>query len=599
MSTKLIEDAVSMNNKQPPDKGGSEHPLSSISEPSDNDVLYGRGGRNNVHTGNKQFLDEVEKYYAAYNIAADSSQKYDITLDIVKRWRAQDPPGRFLMLDEETKLWYDVGDQKARSKTSQAMRDVATKKKREMQGSNGAIVPTRETNVMSSDFHDEISTPSEAPCTKNGSAITKIPSSSKRSFPEMNLPLKGTHIKKNIGGVGSVKLNSRDEVKSMKIKQESSESASKRAKHEHQFTHSPYSSNGHIITNAKQSATVDQWLMTHLPDLNRSNVLKYSAKLIGRGFDSIGVLDLVKEEDLDFMKMAHRRLLLRSLPSGNRETFNIKAIQESCESAMKIKHEELLHGDQSPQPNTPVKAAHLAIKDIFEPDENDCMFGRGNRSNTHIGNRRWHEEIGKYKAEYSAASDDSEKLKITKGIVKRWRARGGRFLKQDLNTKLWYDVGDQRARLKTSQAMRDAKAPPMITYIDDSGFGPTVKLVSMDGVEFILPYTAAKISQTAKDAQGIDGDDSKDPEKPFDVNILNVKSKCLEKVVEYLNHYLKEPMDEIKTPLEENTFEGCVKQQWYQDFVVGVDQAMLFDLVKAANYMVISKFQNSDCRLIV
>ena len=126
--------------------------------------------------------------------------------------------------------------------------------------------------------------------------------------------------------------------------------------------------------------------------------------------------------------------------------------------------------------------------------------------------------------------------------------------------------------------------------------GPSVKLISRDGVEFTLPYKAAKLSHTVKDAQGID-DDTEDPEKPEDVNILNVDSQCLEKVVEYLNHYMKEPMEEIKTPLEENTFEGVVKQQWYQDFVAvvaGVDQPMLFDLVTAANYMAIRKFRNSE-----
>lgn len=57
--------------------------------------------------------------------------------------------------------------------------------------------------------------------------------------------------------------------------------------------------------------------------------------------------------------------------------------------------------------------------------------------------------------------------------------------------------------------------------------------------------------------------------------------------MEFLVHHLEEPLAEIKTPLEDNTFDGVVKQQFYRDFVKGVDQPMLFDLVTAANFMAI------------
>ena len=70
---------------------------------------------------------------------------------------------------------------------------------------------------------------------------------------------------------------------------------------------------------------------------------------------------------------------------------------------------------------------------------------------------------------------------------------------------------------------------------------------------------------------------------------LKVESECLEKVVEFLKHYEHEPLKEIKTPLEDNTFEGVVKQEWYRNFVQ-VDDPMLFDLVTAANFMAIRKF---------
>ena len=75
-----------------------------------------------------------------------------------------------------------------------------------------------------------------------------------------------------------------------------------------------------------------------------------------------------------------------------------------------------------------------------------------------------------------------------------------------------------------------------------------------------------------------------------DVEISKVDSACLEKVVEFLKHYHDEPMTEIITPLEDNTFDGVVKQQWYRDFINGVDQPLLFELLMAANFMSIRKY---------
>jgi hypothetical protein len=48
-----------------------------------------------------------------------------VALDIIREWRGQLPPGRFLRMDEKTKRWNDVGDKKAREKTSQALREKA------------------------------------------------------------------------------------------------------------------------------------------------------------------------------------------------------------------------------------------------------------------------------------------------------------------------------------------------------------------------------------------------------------------------------------------------------------------------------------------
>jgi hypothetical protein len=56
-----------------------------------------------------------------------------VALSIIREWRGQCPPGRFLKMDEKTGLWNDVGDTKAREKTSQALRERAPQIRQELE----------------------------------------------------------------------------------------------------------------------------------------------------------------------------------------------------------------------------------------------------------------------------------------------------------------------------------------------------------------------------------------------------------------------------------------------------------------------------------
>ena len=99
-------------------------PLRNIKETHDHDVLYGRGGGTNHHVGNKRYRKMVDDRKMDY-VTSKRLDKPMVALEIIRLWRSQDPPGRFLKLDEETGLWIDVGDKKAREKTSQALREKA------------------------------------------------------------------------------------------------------------------------------------------------------------------------------------------------------------------------------------------------------------------------------------------------------------------------------------------------------------------------------------------------------------------------------------------------------------------------------------------
>jgi len=100
-----------------------------VDTPNPNDVLCGRGGNINSHRGNEQFRSFVEKRKRVYLTARFKREKRLIASSIVNEIRAMDPPGRFLArkgsMKDNSGYWYDIGDEKARDKTSQALRENA------------------------------------------------------------------------------------------------------------------------------------------------------------------------------------------------------------------------------------------------------------------------------------------------------------------------------------------------------------------------------------------------------------------------------------------------------------------------------------------
>lgn len=93
-----------------------------VTNASPNDVLMGRGGETNHHSGNVQYRQFVKICQPAY-IAAKRREKPLIAERIVTAIRTIG--GRFLKKNAETGHWSDVGNVKAREKTSQALREGA------------------------------------------------------------------------------------------------------------------------------------------------------------------------------------------------------------------------------------------------------------------------------------------------------------------------------------------------------------------------------------------------------------------------------------------------------------------------------------------
>jgi hypothetical protein len=97
------------------------------------------------------------------------------------------------------------------------------------------------------------------------------------------------------------------------------------------------------------------------------------------------------------------------------------------------------------------------IKDA-EVKSVDVLCGRGGATNSHSGNRSFRSLVKRHQDSYLRAKK-RDKPSVADKVVEVIRKRGGRFLRRcepAVNGKiLWVDIGDDRAREKTCQALRE------------------------------------------------------------------------------------------------------------------------------------------------
>lgn len=90
---------------------------------------------------------------------------------------------------------------------------------------------------------------------------------------------------------------------------------------------------------------------------------------------------------------------------------------------------------------------------IVTPNENDVLSGRG--AIKQAGNLYLRALVGKLRPSYAKCSTLNDKKQFAQLVFDDIRSRGGRFLKQDNETKLWHDIGDTIALNKVRQSLRE------------------------------------------------------------------------------------------------------------------------------------------------
>uniref|UniRef100_A0A7S3PY48 DUF6824 domain-containing protein n=1 Tax=Chaetoceros debilis TaxID=122233 RepID=A0A7S3PY48_9STRA len=101
----------------------SSAPGTSVSLPTDNDIMLGKGAKSNNHSGNIRFRETVESMKPCYREQGTSKKgKKKVTLDCLKKIHAYG--GRFLeLVSVNPETWVVVQDNKAREKISQRIRE--------------------------------------------------------------------------------------------------------------------------------------------------------------------------------------------------------------------------------------------------------------------------------------------------------------------------------------------------------------------------------------------------------------------------------------------------------------------------------------------
>jgi len=107
--------------------------------------------------------------------------------------------------------------------------------------------------------------------------------------------------------------------------------------------------------------------------------------------------------------------------------------------------------------------------DVINVQDNDVLLGRGGVTNSHVGNVRFRNLVHEFQPKYLSSAKKMKRL-VAKEIVTLVQSRGGRFL--ICMSDVWKEVNDQRAREKTSQALRE-NAPAIRQIMNASRFCST------------------------------------------------------------------------------------------------------------------------------
>jgi S-phase kinase-associated protein 1 len=120
-----------------------------------------------------------------------------------------------------------------------------------------------------------------------------------------------------------------------------------------------------------------------------------------------------------------------------------------------------------------------------------------------------------------------------------------------------------------------------------------VKLQSSDGELFSIELETAKMSMTIRTMLEDLGNEEEDEVVP----LLNVNAFILRKVIYWCSHHAEDPAAHEEEDKNEKSSDLSEIRPWDAEFLK-VDQATLFDLILAANYLDIKGLLEVACKSV-
>jgi hypothetical protein len=173
-----------------------------------------------------------------------------------------------------------------------------------------------------------------------------------------------------------------------------------------------------------------------------------------------------------------------SFASGRNEGQNLPFIPPIAPSTLSISWQSSSYPEYYPHQESfqePMKSSQNINTQLtyttIDVQPLDVLCGRGGATNSHSGNADFRSIVERYKLEYLNAKKIN-KPAVAGKIVEIIRKKGGHFLRKQMlpnssdpvtdanGNVVWYDIGDEKAREKTCQALREG-APEIRRRSDD------------------------------------------------------------------------------------------------------------------------------------
>lgn len=139
----------------------------------------------------------------------------------------------------------------------------------------------------------------------------------------------------------------------------------------------------------------------------------------------------------------------------------------------------------------------------------------------------------------------------------------------------------ETAILETNNVVTNPSQPPVAEEpIPESQ--PQVRVICSDYQQFVIPRELAKMFGYMRPMLEEDSDVDNDDISDFPVPNVTGGEMC--RIVEFCNHYLKDPFPKIKVPVKSNNIADHVPT-WYAEFVKPIGEDESYKLIMAANFL--------------